>query len=235
MKKISLIISTKNEMNNSFFKETINLALSFKNEIEIIAVDSYSLDGTADFLKEFNIKVVQTNSNSRGERLNIGANHASTNLLLFNHPRSLLTNDGLQGLIRISNQKKLWGGFRHRFDHKNLLLNFTSWYSNNVRAQIREIIYLDHCLFVSKDLYENCPFLAVDIFEDTLICQSLNKMTAPTLLNFSSTTSSIRFQKNGMIKQAIMNQVMKLGFMLKIDHKLMNKVYEFGINLNSKY
>ena len=36
-------------------------------------------------------------------------------------------------------------------------------------------------------------------------------------------------------KQAMMNQVLKLGYMLGVSDKVMNRVYEKGLNLNSKY
>lgn len=235
MKKISMIIPSKNEINNSFFKETIRLALELQDFIELIIIDAQSSDGTLEFLDDLKISYRSSSSNSRGERLDIGARLATTDLLLFNHPRSSLSKDALLALADMTRLESFWGGFYHSFDIKSPLLNFTSWYSNNIRAKIREIIYLDHCLFVSKDLYLRHPFFKVDIFEDTLISLELNKIKKPILLNFQSKTSSIRFQRNGMFKQAIMNQFLKVGFMLRINDKTMNKIYEFGINLNSKY
>ena len=54
------------------------------------------------------------------------------------------------------------------------------------------------------------------------------------LLPFISTTSAIRFTKNGLWTQALMNQILKLGFHIGVPHDTMNKIYERGLNLNSK-
>ena len=108
---------------------------------------------------------------------------------------------------------------------------------NFIRGDFRKIYYLDHCIFFQKDLVGSDKNFVpdVDIFEDTYLSQKLAKISFPTRLRFTSTTSAIRFQKNGVWRQAILNQILKAGFLLGISKTFMNKVYEKGLNLNSKY
>lgn len=74
----------------------------------------------------------------------------------------------------------------------------------------------------------------VDIFEDTEISYILRRHAKPKILNFESKTSSVRFQKNGFIKQSIINQYLKVLYHLKFSKKKMNRLYEKGLDLNKK-
>lgn len=168
---------------------------------------------------------------TRAERLNIGVHLAKGSMILFNHPRSRLDREGIEYLIRNS-EKIMWGGFTHRFDLVHPLLAFTSWYSNRVRPRVQGILYLDHCIFFHRSLWR-ADIPAVAIFEDTLLSKELRLHSRPKLLSFKSTTSAIRFQRNGIFKQAILNQLMKLAFYLNLPHDKINRLYESGLGLNS--
>ncbi|EQC45318.1 glycosyltransferase [Bacteriovorax sp. Seq25_V] len=232
MKKISVIFSTFNEAENAFFKNSIE-ALKKDNEIEIIIIDYNSSDRTREICGE-GVIFITTDLNSRAKRLKLGLSYATAAMVIFHHPRSLVDTNGFNKLKKLADTK-IWGGFTHCFDLNTPILKFTSWYSNRVRGYIRGILYLDHCIFASKSLLNKINFPEVDIFEDTILSDELRFFSPPVILPEVSTTSAIRFVKNGQVKQAILNQVMKMCYFLKIDHKVMNKIYEFGINLNSKY
>ncbi len=214
---LSVVIPTDRDTNCAILEKTLSSLSKFGN-VEIICVD-------------------RKEAHSRAERLNIGFHRAKGEVILFNHPRSFVDPDGIQFLINKSldpNRNQFWGGFTHQFDVSHPFLKFTSWYSNKIRVMTRGILYLDHCIFFDRRLWKkNLP--NVDIFEDTLLCYEFRKSIRPLLLKYSSTTSSIRFQKNGLLKQAILNQALKVGFHLNVSHGLMNRLYERGLGLNSEY
>lgn len=209
---LSVILPTAREIETSYFTETLRSLATFP-EIEVICV-------------------AQSEAPTRAERLNLGFARSKGSMILFHHPRSLLDRQGVEFLIKQS-EKKIWGGFTHQFDVTHPLLRFTSWYSNRMRAQGRGIIYLDHCIFFHRSLWLG-PLAKVEIFEDTLLSQNLKIHSPPLILPFASTTSAIRFVKNGIFRQAIMNQILKLGFHFGIPHDTMNRIYERGLNLNTK-
>lgn len=176
------------------------------------------------------IRVAKIEAPTRAERLNIGFHRAGGSMILFHHPRSFISRQGLLDLAAKADQK-IWGGFTHQFDHSHPLLKFTSWYSNRVRAR-RGILYLDHCIFFHRSLWtQDLP--AVDIFEDTILSLNLREHGAPVLLPYVSETSAIRFQKNGVWRQAWQNQILKIEHYLGRDHQKMNDRYEKNLNLNS--
>ncbi len=212
---LSVVIPANDFETNSFLKKTLESLQTFK-DLEIVCVD----------LSE---------AKSRGERLNIGFHRTTGSVVLFHHPRSFVDPEGIQYLINLSNEhdrKKMWGGFTHTFDKAHALLRFTSWYSNEVRGKRKGVLYLDHCIYFDRELWLN-DIPHVEIFEDTLLSYHLLKNSKPVILPFTSQTSAVRFEKNGVWRQSLMNQVLKLGFFLKVPHQVMNRIYENGVGLNN--
>ncbi|MBK23045.1 MAG: glycosyl transferase, family 2 [Halobacteriovorax sp.] len=233
MPKISIVIPINNDFSNGKIREQIEV-FEGRKDIEVIYVDGGSNDGSLEFLSNYDVKIISLKDSNRAERIARGIQEASSSFLLLHHPRSYIESSGLDALFETC-KRKVWGGLTHRFDTNHYLLNFTSWYSNQVRAKIRGILYLDHCIFFHKDLLEDQSALpTIEIFEDTAISELLLTKSHPILIPFTSTTSAIRFKKNGIWKQAILNQIMKICWYLKVSPSNMNKIYEKGLELNSK-
>ncbi len=207
---LSVIIPTAYESETVLFGQAVDCLAKYQN-VELICVD-------------------KSEAKTRAERLNLGFERARGSMILFYHPRSFVDPKGIEYLIEHS-EKILWGAFTHQFDHSHFLLKFTSWYSNKIRGQGRGIFYLDHCIFFHRSLRKK-PIPPVEIFEDTVLSAQLRGQQSPILLPFKSTTSALRFTKNGIWRQAILNQIMKIGFYFNASPQLLNKIYERGLNLN---
>lgn len=225
---LSIVLPTFNEMKLNFLPRILKTL--GQTDAELICVDSGSQDGTLELLQRSSVKTISITGKTRAERLNRGIQASSHEMILLHHPRSLLTQQGLTYLKSLSHLKT-WGGFTHRFDHSHPLLTFTSWYSNEVRGRLKAILYLDHCLFFHRSLLDE-PIPPVPIFEDTYLSLNLRKKKKPLLLPFPSVTSSIRFRHNGVFKQALLNQWLKLRFLFKQSPLKMNQTYEKNLNLN---
>ncbi len=239
--QLSIILPTFNEIKLGILPKLLE-AFEGINSFEMILVDRMSDDGTVEFIKSHplfqtntnKLKLIKTISNGRGKRLQEGFQISQGRIILLHHPRSILTKEGIQTLIQSEGQW-FWGGFTHKFDWPSPLLEFTSWYSNNIRADFRKIFYLDHCIFASRDLLLQTEIPDVEIFEDTILSERLANLCKPIRLSNASTTSSIRFKKNGILYQCILNQCMKWGFYLGIPLHRLNAFYEKSLELNSKY
>ena len=176
-------------------------------------------------------RFVRVEGPSRGARLQAGIDAASHPTILLHHPRSLIEAEGLRRLVGRAGEAG-WGGFTHAFDWDHPLLRFTSWYSNHVRAALKGIVYLDHCVFFDKRLLTR-PIPPVEIFEDTELSLILRESGRPTMLPFVATTSAVRFRANGPWRQALLNQRLKLAYLFGASHRRMNARYERGLRLNS--
>ncbi|MFT4671326.1 MAG: glycosyltransferase involved in cell wall biosynthesis [Pseudohongiellaceae bacterium] len=231
---ISIVIPTFNEFKTGYLK-SILAQLALLDDAEVLVIDGGSTDGTLEVIKDFGVIVEILPSSSRAARLKVGIARSSGELILLHHPRSLVSSDAILSLrTRGEGNRGFWGGFSHKFDAQHPLLKFTSWYSNVIRCDRRSILYLDHCIFFDQELAELASLMPdVEIFEDTELSKIFSGHSSPVRLPEYSTTSAIRFEQNGIYRQALMNQFLKIGYLLKISHKTMNRLYEKGLGLNS--
>ena len=231
---ISIIIPTFNESKTDYLRPVLS-QLVLLDDAEIFVIDGGSTDGTLDLLSSFKVNVEILPESSRAARLKMGITKSSGNLILLHHPRSLLSAAAISSLQNWAKDKRgFWGGFTHKFDINHPLLKFTSWYSNVIRCDRKSILYLDHCIFFDRELNSLAGLMPdVEIFEDTELSKIFSRHSKPVRLSDRSTTSAIRFEKNGIYRQALMNQVLKVAYLLKASHKAMNRLYEKGLGLNS--
>lgn len=232
---LSIIIPTFNESQNSYFKANLEL-LSNISDIEVIIADGNSTDSTQEQISSYNFKKKLNSGDTRAERLNSGIQEATSEMLFLAHPRNLLNAQAINSIKRISSEE-VWGGLTHCFDNRGLFYHFTSWYSNQIRAKTRGIFYLDHCIFLHKSFIQNNEPLVpvIPIFEDTALSIKLKKLKRPLLLPQTTTTSAIRFEKNGALKQGFKNQVLKIFYFFNASGHKANAFYENKMNLNNIY
>ncbi|TGL53647.1 hypothetical protein EHQ55_00625 [Leptospira meyeri] len=188
----------------------------------------FSLLGFANHPEIEIIQINTTEAFTRAERLNIGFHKSKGEIVLFHHPRTKLPREAIDHLIQLSGQKdkkNIWGGFLHHFDKEHFLLELISWYSNWIRVRCKGIVYLDHCIFFDRNLWKSD--LSLDfIFEDTELSQKFRNTTWPVLLPFTAITSAHRFEKNGIIKQSLLNLFLKFGHFLRLPSSLLFSFYQ---------
>lgn len=232
---LSIILPTLNEMRSGLL-ERIMSSLTQLVDAEIIVVDGGSDDGTLELLSKYDLKLITEQGASRAAKLNAGIAAASGDMIFLHHPRSLVQPQGFGQVAELGHSgARVWGGLTHQFDHDHPLLRFTSWYSNRVRCDRSGILYLDHCVFFDRGFKdEGLKIPDVDIFEDTELSKLLRGYSMPVRLPDVARTSAIRFQRNGIYRQALLNQWMKIAYYLNFSHDKMNRQYEKGLSLNKE-
>lgn len=233
-------------MRHGYLERILRNLQNQKGNKEIIFVISPSSDRTVEIVRDARpqleqistVKILRSDAANRAQRLNRGIAASNGAVVLLHHPATLLPEvDALVNLqTAMAQSQSLWGGFHHRFDLDHWLLDFTSWYSNQIRAKRKGIVYLDHCIFVDRQLLNqvgNVPDR--DIFEDTVLSDRLRQSGMPVLAPGYVTTSARRFRQKGIYQQALLNQVLKLGYYCGIDPKSMNKLYERKVAINNNY
>lgn len=230
---LSIVLPTFNESRCNCLQQILK-NLAQLPDAEILVIDGGSTDGTLQTIEQFGIKPLTMPDSSRAERLNRGLSAARGEMILLHHPRSVVHWQSLAELEGfVATQVPCWGGLSHQFDSEHPVLRFTSWYSNHVRGDLRGIFYLDHCIFLHRQFVDQGVRVpAVEIFEDTGLSLSLRELSQPVRLPLISRTSAIRFRENGVFRQALLNQLIKIAYLLRVSPKTINKLYEKGLNLN---
>lgn len=241
MKKISVVIPVYNEISNSQYFAKILQEIGNEPNFEILVIDGGSQDRTREFASKFpTVTVEDIGPSTRAARINRGIALATTSTIILHHPRAFVKANDIQTLA--GHAPNFWGGFTHRFDIKNPILKFTSWYSNNIRGAgysplsfNRPILYLDHCIFAPRDYFISIgPLPDIAIFEDTVLSEKLHaKYGKGIILPSISQVSAIRFVKGGILKRGLLNQLAKIQWYLKINPEKINKSYQAKNPLNN--
>jgi glycosyltransferase involved in cell wall biosynthesis len=230
---ITVVVSVFNEKTNEYLQKILN-QLKDDPFFEVICVDGGSTDGTADYIKRQGLAVHVLTDSTRAARLNLGIKHATHSKILLYHPRSLISNDGIE-FLKENVEKHSWAAFSHKFDHQHFFLKFISWYSNYIRVKKKAIVYLDHCIFVNKEYVDKKAMPDIAVFEDTALSDIIRSAGCkPVLLPYDVTTSAIRFLERGIYKQYMLNQWIKLLYRLNCDDRKINRLYEQRLNLNQE-
>ena len=227
---IAVIISVFNEKKNTYLPKILN---QFKEDafFEVICIAGGSTDGTVEWLNTEGVFVHTLGASTRAARLNFGIQYAKSDIVLLQHPRSLISEAGIRA-IKKHDKMPQWAAFTHQFDVPHFFLKFISWYSNQVRVKKKGIVYLDHCMLINKAVLTvtNMPDIAV--FEDTALSNALRIQCQPVLLPEVVLTSAVRFLDRGIYKHFLLNQWIKILYALKVDSKKINRLYEQKLNLN---
>ncbi len=183
------------------------------------------------------IAYVSVTATNRASRLNQGLAHCRGDVVVLHHPATILPADGLAQIAVAVSQGATWGAFRHQFDWNHWLLQYTSWYSDQMRVKRKGIVYLDHCPFVRREVLTAVGGVPeMDIFEDTALSERLRATAGmPVLLAGQAITSARRFRQRGVYRQALMNQWLKLCYYGGVPPALMNRFYEQKTAINVNY
>ena len=235
----SVVLPCFNESRHGYLPKILENLSQQAGEKQLLAVVSPSTDDTLAILQQFpTVEIIETAATNRAQRLNVGIDASKGDLVLLHHPATLLppTNALCQARSALADASAVWGGFTHSFDMDHWLLRFTSWYSTTQRSQRQSILYLDHCIFAQRQaLIDIGGVPDMDIFEDTTLSIALAQWGRPAIAPGRIVTSARRFRDRGIYRQALLNQLLKLMYHVRLDPQQLNRLYESKSQINVGY
>ncbi|BAQ60940.1 glycosyl transferase [Geminocystis sp. NIES-3708] len=221
--EITVIIPVINEEKNlkKLFSHLIK-----KSSIELIFVDGGSNDNTVNLIKKAGFNVILSPILRRSYQMNLGGQKAKGNILLFLHGDTILPDNYDEIVIEtVKKNNFIAGAFKLRIDSQKsifrVLETFINW-----RSQYLSLPYGDQGIFIKKEIFDSINgFSDLEIMEDFAFIRTVKKIGKIYITNSSVITSARRWKKLGIFKTTLINQLIIIGYYLKINPEKLARFY----------
>ena len=222
---LSVIIPTLNEAEN--LGATLE-RIRQEDGIEIIVADGQSHDATRTIAEEAGAVFV-TATGGRADQLNAGAARAAGRNLLFLHADTRLPGGYVAAIRRtLDDPATVAGAFQFQTDIKTAGMRMVAW-GTNLRSKLFSLPYGDQGLFLEKRLFDELGgFADMPIMEDFEFVRRLRQRGRVVTVPETIITSSRRWQKLGILRTMLRNQLILLGYFAGIKPDRLNQFYRSG-------
>lgn len=206
---IAVIIPVLNEAER--IKATL-MPIQRTPTIDAIVVDGGSHDGTVEMAESLGARVVTTRP-GRAQQMNWGAANAHADILLFLHADTQLPIDFAQFVYATLMQPGVVAGaFELKIDGDGRGLRLVEW-GVKWRSWLLQLPYGDQAIFLKADVFHKLGgFPELSIMEDFEFMQRLKPLGTIAIAPASVLTSGRRWQKLGVLKTTLINQVIILAY-----------------------
>lgn len=219
---ISIIIPALNEADN-IAALAQNLA---GTSCEVIVVDGGSEDMTITLARQVGFTVV-TSPPGRARQQNTGARRAKGKIVLFLHADTRLPRGFEKSVMEVMQRREnIAGAFSLAIEQPTPSMRFIAACAN-LRAHFFGLPYGDQVLFLRRDVFLALNMFAdMPIMEDYDLMQRAGKTGKVILCREKVTTSARRWQKLGVLRTTLINQLVVIGFFLKVPPSRLALLYK---------
>ena len=222
--KLSIIIPTFNEAQN--IKETLQALQGYREAgHEIIIVDGGSRDSSIEIAQPLVDKLLISKP-GRAAQMNIGAEESEKDILVFLHADTFLPETADQLIINAMEQGHPWGRFNVRLSGRHFLFRLIETMMN-WRSCLTGIATGDQSIFVKREIFEQIGgFPEIKLMEDIELSKKLKKIGKPVCIKQRVTTSSRKWESNGIVKTVLLMWRLRLQYFFGTSaDKLHSKYY----------
>jgi rSAM/selenodomain-associated transferase 2 len=193
----------------------------------VIVVDGGSRDRTMDLAHSGADQVIVA-PRGRGAQMNAGAALCRGEALLFLHADTQLpfeadrlVLDGLQSSGRA------WGRFDIAITGQNPLLAMVAK-AVNLRSRWTGIATGDQAIFVCRDVFAGIGgFPDIPLMEDIALSRTLKRVSWPLCLRDKATTSSRRWERDGVLRTIVLMWGLRLAYFLGVEPATLARHYGY--------
>lgn len=192
---------------------------------ELIVVDGGSEDETVNIVQPMADKVI-VSGKGRASQMNIGAELAQRDILLFIHGDTLLPGHAYECIDRgLGASGKVWGRFDVSISGESRLLRMVESLMN-FRSRYSGIATGDQAIFVTKTAFkEVAGFPEQPLMEDIALSKALKKISGPLCLREKVVTSSRRWEEKGLWRTIFLMWSLRLAYFVGVSPERLVKTY----------
>lgn len=233
-KDYSIIIPTLEEEQN--IKGCIeSIRENGVNDAEIILVDASSKDNTVVSAQRagahIDIKVLVTKRQGLANQLNMGAQHAKGDILLFLHADCRLPSDALKkiaGFYDRYGDKAVGGAFTMTLDGKRFFYKLFSL-CGSIYSYITDTYFGDRAIFIKKSyFYSIGGYRDIPIMSDVDFSRKMKKAGKVAQLTGPVVSDSRKFDREPFWKMVYLILFALIAFRIGVDPGIIKKKYYQG-------
>ncbi|HIE80183.1 MAG TPA: glycosyltransferase [Nitrospinaceae bacterium] len=220
--KVSIIVPTLNE--ELVLEKTLTQFQQLSPH-ELIVSDGGSDDDTRNIAGRFSHRVI-TGSAGRALQMNVGADEATGDILLFLHADSRIEPESYRKMLQcMQNPKWIGGAFTLCIESGKWSLKLIALLAN-IRSKYFGLAYGDQGFFVRKEVFKDMNgFSPLPICEDLDFYHRLRKKGPVILLKEKAHTSPRRWIKEGILFTTARNTLIAVLFGLGFPPHILTKWY----------
>ncbi|MDA3868437.1 MAG: TIGR04283 family arsenosugar biosynthesis glycosyltransferase [Gammaproteobacteria bacterium] len=206
--KLSIIIPVYNEAENivALLRRLQNYR--FQGH-EVIVIDGGSRDNSFDCAVGMVDKLLMSKP-GRAMQMNIGAEQASGEVLVFLHADTELPPQANNLIIDAMNKKHQWGRFNVRLSGQHRFFRVIETMMN-WRSCITGIATGDQAIFVRRKVFQQAGgYPEIMLMDDIELSKKLKAFGKPACIKRRVTTSSRRWEKIGIVKTTLLMWQLRL-------------------------
>jgi len=223
--RISLVVPTLNEEKN--IAATVAAIRDLQPD-ELLIVDGGSTDQTPEICRGLGLNVLSS-PRSRSTQMNLGAERATGDVLLFLHADTRLPPSALDDIRAAMNDRRCPGG---RFDIK---LDGDHWMLKIVgamisfRSRITKVATGDQAIFVRRDVFKAIGgYPDIPLMEDIALSRVLRRVGRVACLRSRVITSGRRWEIEGIWRTIFKMWTLKSLYLLGVSPVRLKRYYADG-------
>ncbi len=233
MQKVSIIIPTLNEA--ASLEATLQPLQSWRKAgHELILVDGGSDDATAAIAAPL-VDQLLTSTPGRARQMNMGAEAASGEVLLFLHADTRLPDGADAIILGAMAQQYRWGRFDVRLSGRHWLLRIVERMMN-WRSCLSGIATGDQGVFVERDLFIQLGgFPPLPLMEDVAMSRRLKGAVGrAACIRTPLVTSSRRWEQHGIVRTILLMWRLRLAWFLGVPAERLARQYRYNKNMDNR-
>ncbi len=208
--QISIIIPVLNESRGI---ETTLLSLQplQRRGHELLVVDGGSRDDSVAIAEKYADRVIISEP-GRARQMSAGAREAGGQILWFVHADSLVPEQADQAIIQALTGGAWWGRFDIRLSSERCSFRIIERLMN-LRSRFSGIATGDQGIFAQRELFDRVGGYAdIPLMEDIELSKRLKRHSRPCALRQCLTTSSRRWERDGILSTVILMWYLRLAY-----------------------